>query len=180
MSCKHVFSCLSCTLKTLTPVQSLKNGCSACYKIPILRPPVRDWPVVGVGCLWPNLFLILSCRVNNVQHGFRSGWIQKALCSSPCCLWPRDVISPKTSGKTYLETRLRCQLVWLSLYSSLGISTLSTRFWPSLDKIRKRISSLMKLHHRQNSVSMVTVLPLLLAACWVHTAFLKPFYCHYY
>lgn len=74
--------------------------------------PQRVGPVAGVVCLWSNFFLILCFTVNNILLGCWSGWIQKALCSGPCCLWPKEVIIHIMFRGTYTETGLRCHPVW--------------------------------------------------------------------
>lgn len=74
--------------------------------------PQRFGPVAGVVCLWSNFFLILCFRVNNILLGCWSGWIQKALCSGPCCLWPKEVIIHIMFRGTYTEAGLRCHPVW--------------------------------------------------------------------
>lgn len=80
--------------------------------------PQRVRPVAGVVCLWSNFFLILCFRVNNILLGCWSGWIQKALCSGPCCLWPKEVIIHIMFRGTYTETRLRCHPVWFYWFLS--------------------------------------------------------------
>lgn len=104
------FRCLGCTSEGLRtrmhthtqtqppPPSSRENRCSA-HKIPILRPSLRDWPVAWEGCWWPNLFLILGCRVNNIGHGLSLGEYKKLCAAAHAVYGPKTCLSSKRVEK---------------------------------------------------------------------------------